>query len=247
VSRLENEIRELIIKQYGSVAELSRHVGIPATTLYNALSRGVDGVGSKTVLSICRALDIDANALEDGKIRSLDSMKGLTRLRIIREQQGISKGKISEELGMSVDYYTLFEESNIGKGDYDSVMRIASYLGVEPVDLIGAPYLLWGVESGAPESQDGTLLIIPPETYANQPLSKEATRDIGEKSIFTNYDIVAQLEKGEQNIIRNYRAINEEGQGLVTKYIEILVTHPDYSIEYHIVRIDETVEEGEIK
>jgi repressor LexA len=69
LSRIEERIRELIEERYGSVAGLSRTTGIPATTIYNLLTRDFRGGNIDTVLPLCHALDIDPDALIGGTLR----------------------------------------------------------------------------------------------------------------------------------------------------------------------------------
>lgn len=51
----EDEIKEAIKKQYGSIRKMSLVTGIPATTIYHALERGIDNTTVKTRYMILRA------------------------------------------------------------------------------------------------------------------------------------------------------------------------------------------------
>lgn len=52
----EDEIKEAIKKQYGSIRKMSLVTGIPATTIYHALERGIDNTTVKTRHMILESL-----------------------------------------------------------------------------------------------------------------------------------------------------------------------------------------------
>lgn len=67
----KDELRDLMIRHFGSVAAFARESGLPATTVYNVLNRGVEGASFETVLKIYETLQIDWNAIElDGSLIS---------------------------------------------------------------------------------------------------------------------------------------------------------------------------------
>lgn len=60
----EDKVKKAIKKQYGSVPRMSMQTGIPATTIYHALERGLDNTTTKTRYMILDALFInDADVL----------------------------------------------------------------------------------------------------------------------------------------------------------------------------------------
>lgn len=69
----EELLRELIIKRYGTVVAFGKRVGLPSSTLYSILTRGVNNASAQNVLKICEALEISADALAEGLIKPKDS------------------------------------------------------------------------------------------------------------------------------------------------------------------------------
>lgn len=66
---IEDELRNLIIERYGNLKAFSNQTGIKYTTLHSVLTRGVSKAGVNTICSICKALNISADALAEGKIQ----------------------------------------------------------------------------------------------------------------------------------------------------------------------------------
>ena len=58
MDNLTSLIKTEIEKQYGNLMEFSKKVGIPYSTLANALEKGVGGTGYRTVVKICDQLGI---------------------------------------------------------------------------------------------------------------------------------------------------------------------------------------------
>ena len=65
---VEMELKELILKKYGSLAEFCKKIDLPWTTLDSILKRGVDKANIKNILKITTELKIDVERLADGKI-----------------------------------------------------------------------------------------------------------------------------------------------------------------------------------
>lgn len=55
----EDKVRAAIKSRYGSVPKMSTVTGIPATTIYHALERGMENTTTKTRYMIIDALNID--------------------------------------------------------------------------------------------------------------------------------------------------------------------------------------------
>lgn len=62
-----NLLRNKILEKYNSILAFSRKSGIPYTTLISALNKGIGGTSLKTVVEICRILDLDIRYLLPGK------------------------------------------------------------------------------------------------------------------------------------------------------------------------------------
>lgn len=65
---IENELRKLIIKRYGSLKSFSDITEIPYTTLASIFQRGISNAKVTNITKITDELDIDTNQLVSGKI-----------------------------------------------------------------------------------------------------------------------------------------------------------------------------------
>ena len=65
---IEDELRKLIIKRYGSLKSFSDITKIPYTTLASIFQRGISNAKVTNITKITDELDIDTNQLGSGKI-----------------------------------------------------------------------------------------------------------------------------------------------------------------------------------
>lgn len=65
---VEERLKDLVIKQYGTMKDFTAAVGIPNSTFANILKRGVQNANVLTIIKICQALNISTDALAEGKI-----------------------------------------------------------------------------------------------------------------------------------------------------------------------------------
>lgn len=65
---VEERLKELIIKQYGTMKNFTDHIGIPNSTFANILRRGVRNANVVTIIKICQALNISTDELAQGRI-----------------------------------------------------------------------------------------------------------------------------------------------------------------------------------
>jgi DNA-binding Xre family transcriptional regulator len=72
---VEERLKELIIKQYGTMKDFTDHIGIPNSTFANILRRGVQNANVLTIIKICQALEISTDDLAQGKIVPLKREK----------------------------------------------------------------------------------------------------------------------------------------------------------------------------
>lgn len=70
MNELESNLKELIIKKYGSLKKFSEIINMPWTTLDSILKRGVSNSNISNVLKITKELNINAEKLVDGEICS---------------------------------------------------------------------------------------------------------------------------------------------------------------------------------
>ena len=75
MKNVENELKELILDNYGSLAEFCKKIDLPWTTLDSILKRGVDKANIKNILKITAELNIDVESLANGQIVSKDVQK----------------------------------------------------------------------------------------------------------------------------------------------------------------------------
>jgi len=73
MNNVEMELKDLILKRYGSLSEFCKKIGIPWTTLDSILKRGVEKANIKNILKITTELGIDVESLAAGKIVSSSS------------------------------------------------------------------------------------------------------------------------------------------------------------------------------
>lgn len=64
----ENDLKELIKKEYKSVRAFSKTADIPYSTIDNIFKRGIQGVSIQVVLKICNILNIDVEKIFDDKL-----------------------------------------------------------------------------------------------------------------------------------------------------------------------------------
>lgn len=65
---VEERLKELIIKRYGTMKDFTDYIGIPNSTFANIMRRGVRNANVLTIIKICQALGISTDALAEGMI-----------------------------------------------------------------------------------------------------------------------------------------------------------------------------------
>lgn len=68
MNNVEEKLKELIIKKYGSLKFFSSVVGIKYTTLDSMLKKDIGKASVSNVIKICKELQIDVDALAEGRI-----------------------------------------------------------------------------------------------------------------------------------------------------------------------------------
>ena len=61
-----DDLRELMVKLFGSVSAFAKEAGLPATTVYSVLNRGISGASGEVVSKIYDTLQIDWENMEFG-------------------------------------------------------------------------------------------------------------------------------------------------------------------------------------
>lgn len=72
---VEERLKELILKQYGTMKDFTDYIGIPNSTFANILRRGVQNANVLTIIKICQALGISTDDLAEGKIVPIERPK----------------------------------------------------------------------------------------------------------------------------------------------------------------------------
>ena len=65
---IEDELKEYILSRYQSLKEFSDYADLPNSTVNTILTRGVLNAKVENVIKICKALNISADSLSEGKI-----------------------------------------------------------------------------------------------------------------------------------------------------------------------------------
>ena len=68
---IEERLKDLIIKKYGSAKNFTESIGLPNSTLANILRRGLNNANVTNVIKICQALEISTDALAEGRIEAV--------------------------------------------------------------------------------------------------------------------------------------------------------------------------------
>ena len=83
---IEERLKELIIKQYGTMKNFTDEIGVPNSTFANILRRGVNNANVVTIIKICQALNISTDELAQGKIVPIErSVSAPTKIEDIFE------------------------------------------------------------------------------------------------------------------------------------------------------------------
>ena len=71
---IEEELRSLMAKKSGSVNKFASECGVPYSTIATVFRRGVDKTNINTIIKICKALNISADELSNGRITYLSDV-----------------------------------------------------------------------------------------------------------------------------------------------------------------------------
>ena len=116
--RIEDEIKELIKNRYKSIAAFCRVVNLPETTIGSMLTRGFANSKTQNVIMVCNELNIDIEALYDGKIKEKINKKPepinipvLNKISaghlMYAEQDIIDYVQITKEMAKKGEYFAL--------------------------------------------------------------------------------------------------------------------------------------------
>lgn len=69
---IEKKLQDFILLKFDSVNQFCQESGISSSTIFTVFRRGINSSSTTTILRICRALNIDAQALYNGKIQEIE-------------------------------------------------------------------------------------------------------------------------------------------------------------------------------
>ncbi len=135
---IEQELKALIVKRYGSAKNFALEINMPNSTLDNIFRRGVLNSSVTNIIKICNALEISADELADGKIVSRSSSAVWASSLTPEETDAIKKYRALDERGkMAVDS-TLAREYEISSRNAAVVSDMASTISAADVALTWA-------------------------------------------------------------------------------------------------------------
>ena len=76
VSGTEEKLKDLMIQVAGSVNNFANICGLPQSTIFSVLDRGIENTNFSTVTKICQALNISIDGLVQGKLTSTVDLYG---------------------------------------------------------------------------------------------------------------------------------------------------------------------------
>lgn len=123
---IEQELKALIVKRYGSAKNFALEINMPNSTLDNIFRRGVLNSSVTNIIKICNALEISADELADGKIVSRSASVVWASSLTPGETDAIKKYRALDERGkMAVDS-TLAREYEISSRNAAAVVSDAA-------------------------------------------------------------------------------------------------------------------------
>lgn len=136
---IEQELKALIVKRYGSAKNFALEINMPNSTLDNIFRRGVLNSSVTNIIKICNALEISADELADGKIVSRSASAVWASSLTPGETDAIKKYRALDERGkMAVDS-TLAREYEISSRSAAAVVSdAAATISAADVALTGA-------------------------------------------------------------------------------------------------------------
>lgn len=112
MEQVEKELKNLILSRYKSIREFTAEINLPYSTVDSILKRGVNKAGINTIITICKALNIDTEKLADGIIEdakifsiSSDAKEILYYYNLLNETGKLEAIKRMEELTL-INKYT---------------------------------------------------------------------------------------------------------------------------------------------
>ncbi len=110
---IEEQLKRLILTKYRSIRAFTKDINVPYSTIDTMFKRGIGGTAVSTIIKICKKLEIDTDALGDGKIVSKRAFS-ISDLKD-EEQNIIRKYRLLNDLGKEKMQEQLDDVLLIGK------------------------------------------------------------------------------------------------------------------------------------
>ena len=111
MSVLENEIKQIIVERYGTLAEFSRHSKIAYTTIDSMLKRGIKNANVLNVIKLCDALNISVDKLRHGLIEPA-KVEEVSQNEFFEEVKSFLKEDLSKQQKTQIISFLKFISSN---------------------------------------------------------------------------------------------------------------------------------------
>lgn len=128
------KIRELREERGYSLADLARKAGISVSYL-SEIERGTKKPSLKVIDKLARTMNINKSLIIDVEQGTAEISLG-DKLRIMRENKGMSLTELASQVGLSVSYLSEIERNNVYPATA-TLRNIAEKLGVSVATLIG--------------------------------------------------------------------------------------------------------------
>lgn len=72
---IEEQLRQIILDEYGSILSFTTSIGVPNSTLTSVFKRGISNAGVSTMLKVFNALNLDIESIADGELHFCTNKK----------------------------------------------------------------------------------------------------------------------------------------------------------------------------
>lgn len=108
-------MKKMITAKYVSIRQFANEISIPYTTLQSIFKRGLKA-GIQNIIKICQALNIDINALANGKIeepKTNDTTATASKKELLKNYRRLDKyGKTTVKSIINCEYKRVQEQSS---------------------------------------------------------------------------------------------------------------------------------------
>lgn len=120
---VEEQIRQVISQNYKSVRAFAIEKNIPYTSIMSLFKRGIGNASINTVFKVCKALDIDVNSIETGKIKIKNSLSH-DEEAIVQEINEIIRTLSLEDLFEAKGYLKRLSEERVQSAENSADKQI---------------------------------------------------------------------------------------------------------------------------